>query len=74
MSSLNSECYKNLRKKRKRKLALSANNRVNVNAQYLYSRATFIYLNVSFYYVHSNYINCLPPISPDKWSSTISQI
>lgn len=38
----NSKCYKNVQKKRKRKLALSANNRDNVNAQYLYSRAVFI--------------------------------
>lgn len=38
----NSKCSKNLQKKRKRKLALSANNRDNVNAQYLYSRAAFI--------------------------------
>lgn len=38
----NSKCSKNLQKKRKRKLTLSANNRDNVNAQYLYSRAAFI--------------------------------
>lgn len=38
----NSKCSKNLQKKRKSKLAISANNRDNVNAQYLYSRATFI--------------------------------